>query len=67
MEIDICAATRRMLEKGMDVPEHFTYFAKRGLNVPKVLATLEAGGIDTSAIKTRFEQEGISLQNQKQE
>ena len=72
METDICAATRRMLARGVDVPERFAFFSEKwkdkpGWDVPEILATLEAGEIDTSAIREQLEQVGIIHRRQRPE
>jgi hypothetical protein len=72
MEIDICASARRKLAEGKDLVEPFVFFSKKwkdleAWNVPKILATLEAGGIDTSAIRAGLEQAGINHRHHRQE
>lgn len=67
MEFNLCESIRRQLAKGIDVPGNFAYFYQKlpDWDVSEPLAELEAGGIDTSAIRARLEQVDISRQPQR--
>jgi len=74
MDSEVIARLKEQQARGVDLAKRFVFFTRQwqgkpnhSWNVPKILAELDAGGVDTSAIRTRLEEEGLTPLPQKEE